>query len=41
MECLSEELEVSTREVPPLWKVANVTAIYKGMKEEPGNSRPV
>ena len=31
-----------TGEVPEVWRLANVTSIYKkGCKEDPGNYRPV
>ncbi|KAK4818391.1 hypothetical protein QYF61_012312 [Mycteria americana] len=30
-----------TGEVPGNWRLANVTPIYKGLKEDPGNYRPV
>lgn len=42
MECLPEESEVTSGEVPAVWKVASVTAIYKkGTREKPRSSRPV
>ena len=35
------QLSWSTREVPEDWRLANLTPIYKGCKEDPGNYRPV